>query len=185
MYMIMKSGILLLSMLGFAMLYQRRHLPLCFFPITAASGMTLVVYLAGLAGFLKLGSYAVVLLGLLLLIRYFDMKKIAAFFSDWSIWFVIVSVVWLYVITRGTMLADYDEGTHWYRICKSMHYEGAFPSTPDIFFFTYMPGCQTWIYLLTRFIGFSIPNLCFAHNTLNILYCNTICISRRYKMPFE
>lgn len=38
-----KSAALLLAILGCAMLWQRRKLPVCFFPITAVSGATLVV----------------------------------------------------------------------------------------------------------------------------------------------
>lgn len=168
MYAVAKCAVLLLAVLGYAMFYQKRKLPLCFFPIVAASGMSIAVYIPGLIGLLKPACYVVVLLGLLAFLRFFDTKKLVSFFSDWSILYVICSLVWLYVITRGEMLSDFDEGTHWYRICKSMNYEHAFPSTPDIFFYDYVPGCQVWVYLVTRFIGFSIPNCLFAQNALNV-----------------
>jgi len=168
MYTMAKCAVLLLAVLGYAMFYQKRRLPLCFFPITLVSGITVTLYLAGLAGFLKIGCYALLLPGLLALARYFSLERLKAFLSDQSILFTVFAAVWVYMITRGVMLAHNDDGTHWYRICKAMNYENAYPTTPDIVFYEYVPGCATWIYFLTRFIPFRIDNTMFAQSLLNV-----------------
>lgn len=173
MYSAMKSIVLILAVLGYACLYQRKsRLPLCFYPITAVSGMTVLVYLLGIAGFLKVGCYAVAGCGVLLLLRYGSRSSLKAVLTDAGMLFTMGAVVWMLIITRGAMLSHIDDSTHWYRICNVMDCEGAYPSTPDIRFFTYVPGTATWIYFVTRFIGFSIPNCLFAQNVLN-----AVCVS--------
>jgi len=167
MYTIIKCAVLLLAVLGYAMFYQKQRLPLCFFPITLISGISVALYLAGLAGFLKIACYAVLLPGLLALVRYFSLERLKAVFSDQGILFTIFAAIWMFAITRGVMLAHNDDGTHWYRICKAMNYENAYPTTPDIRFYEYVPGCATWIYFITRFVPFRIENTLFAQNLIN------------------
>lgn len=168
MYMMLKGIILLLTIMGYALYYQKKKLPLCFFPIVLVSSVTVAIYAGGLLGVLKLACYVICLPGLLLLITHVSLGRIKRVITDPAVLFAAISIVWLYVITRGTMLSYYDEGTHWYRICKAMHYEGAYPTTPDIIFYTYVPGCATWIYFITRFIGFSVENCFFAQGLINI-----------------
>ena len=179
MYSAMKSIMLILAVLGYACLYQRKSkLPLCFFPITGVSGMTVLVYIFGIAGFLKAGCYVVAGCGVLLLLRYGSRASLKAVLTDAGMLFTVGAVVWMFVITRGTMLSHIDDSTHWYRICNAMDCEGAYPSTPDIRFYTYVPGTATWIYFVTRFIGFSIPNCLFAQNALNVL-----CLTAFFCLP--
>ena len=179
MYSAMKSIMLILAVLGYACLYQRKSkLSLCFFPITGVSGMTVLVYIFGIAGFLKAGCYVVAGCGVLLLLRYGSRASLKAVLTDAGMLFTVGAVVWMFVITRGTMLSHIDDSTHWYRICNAMDCEGAYPSTPDIRFYTYVPGTATWIYFVTRFIGFSIPNCLFAQNALNVL-----CLTAFFCLP--
>ena len=142
MYMLIKSAVLIFSVLGYAMLYQKRRHPLCFFPITAVSGLTIAIYFAGIVNLLKPACYGMVFLGLVLLLRYFSFDRLRKIAADQSILFVALSAVWLYGVTRGAMLSHYDDGSHWYRICKAMNAENAFPTTPDIHFHGYVPGCK-------------------------------------------
>lgn len=177
MYAMVKTAALLLAILGYAMLWRERKLPVCFFPITFVSGITLAVYVFGLLGKLKWGSYFGVAAGGLLLLRYFSRERLKAFLSDWSTWFCIFAIVWIFVITRGETLYFWDDGSHWYRICKAMNFEGAYPTTPDILYYEYVPGCATWIYFVTRFIGFTIPNCLFAQNCINVVSIAALFIS--------
>jgi len=158
-----------LSFLGYALLHKAKtKLPICLFPITAASGMIVVVYLFGLLGFLQAGCFAAVAGGLLCLWFYRSWKSIKEIFCDWSILFCFFAFIWLFFITRHSELTHWDDFTHWYRICKAMNYEAAYPTTPDISFYTYVPGTATWIYLVTRFIGFNVSNCFLAQGILNI-----------------
>lgn len=158
-----------LSLLGYALLYKTKtKLPICFFPVTAISGMTVTVYLFGLVGFLKAGCFIVVIGGWLCLWFYRNWRNIKEIITDWSVIFAVFAVVWLFIITRHSGLSHWDDFTHWYRICKAMNYDGTYPITPDIDYYTYVPGSATWIYLVTRFIGFSVSNCFFAQNILYI-----------------
>lgn len=174
MYAIVKSAVLLLSVLGYAMYYQKRRFPLCFFPITLISGVTVTVYLAGLIGFLKIACYAVLLPGLLLLVRCFSLKRLKELVCDPAILFTVFAGAWVFMITRGAMLAHNDDGTHWFRIIKAMNYEDAYPTTPDIRYYEYVPGCATWVYFVTRFIQFQIDNTMFAQNLMNVACVATL-----------
>lgn len=161
--------ILAAAILGYALLWKAKtKLPICFFPITAISGMTVCVYIFGLLGFLKIGCVVVTLGGFLCLWRYSSWHNIKSIFCDWSIWFYIFATIWLFFITRHSGLSHIDDYNHWYRICKAMNYDNTYPITPDIRFYTYVPGTATWIYLLTRFIGFNVSNCFFAQGILNI-----------------
>lgn len=161
--------ILAAAILGYALLWKAKtKLPICFFPITAISGMTVCVYIFGLLGFLKIGCVVVTLGGFLCLWRYRSWHNIKSIFCDWSIWFYIFATIWLFLVTRHSCLAHYDDFSHWYRICKAMNYDGTYPTTPDIKFYTYVPGTATWIYLVTRFIGFSVSNCFFSQGLINI-----------------
>jgi len=168
MYTMIKCAVLLVAVLGYSMFYQRRRLPLCYFPITVVSGIGIVLYVAGFAGLLKIAGYVVLLPGILALACCCTKERLKALFSDVSLWFCVFAAIWMFVITRGVMLSHYDEGTHWYRISKVLCYEHAYPTTPDILFSEYVPGCALWVYFITRFIGFSIPNAMFAQNLLNV-----------------
>lgn len=164
-----------LSLLGYALLYKTKtKLPICFFPVTAISGMTVTVYLFGLVGFLKAGCFIVVIGGWLCLWFYRNWRNIKEIITDWSVIFAVFAVVWLFIITRHSGLSHWDDFTHWYRICKAMNYDGTYPITPDIKFYTYVPGTATWIYIVTRFIGFNVSNCFFAQGILNI--CCLICM---------
>lgn len=161
--------ILASSLLGYALFYKAKSkLPICFFPIIAISGITVFIYLFGLLGFLKLGCIFVTSVGFFCLARFFNWEKIKEIMTDWSILFGVFSVIWLFVITRHSGLAHYDDFSHWYRICKVMNYDGTYPATPDVSFYTYVPGTATWIYFVTRFIGFSVSNCFFSQGILNI-----------------
>ena len=168
MVVLAKSAALLLAILGYAMLWQRRKLPVCFFPITAVSGATLVVYVTGMCGSLRIGWYLVILSGMLLLLRFFSLEGLKRICSDWSIVFCVVVGVIMYAATRGQMLYHWDDGSHWYRMCKALYFDGHYPTTPDIVYYDYVPGTATWVYIVLKAVGFSIPNCLFAQNCINI-----------------
>ncbi len=157
------------SLLGYALLWKAKtKLPICFFPITAISGMTVCVYIFGLLGLLKVGCIVVTLGGFFCLWFYRSWESVKVIISDWSILFCVFATIWLFFITRHSGLSHIDDYNHWYRICKAMNYDSTYPTTSDIRFYTYVPGTATWIYLVTRFIGFNVSNCFFAQGILNI-----------------
>lgn len=173
-----KSVALLLALLGYAMLWQRRKMPVCFFPITAVSGAAVAVYVTGMCGSLQIGWYLVILLGMVLLLRFFSLEGLKRVCFDRSILFCIAAGVIMFAATRGQMLYHWDDGSHWYRMCKALYFDGHYPTTPDILFYDYVPGTATWVYIVLQAVGFSIPNCLFAQNCICIaaisaLFCLT------------
>ncbi|MBR5287382.1 MAG: hypothetical protein IKU34_02185 [Clostridia bacterium] len=159
---------LILAVMGYGALYRRSRLPVCFFPLTLVSGISVVLYGFGFAGQLRIGCYAILLCGIVLLALCRKGFHPISFFSDPSIVFCLFAGLWLFAITRDVFLSHWDDGSHWYRICKSMYAEGAFPTTPDILYHNYVPGCQLWVYFVLRFVQFSQANCMFSQGLINI-----------------
>lgn len=166
MYQMTKLLAGVLSILGYGAAYKRLRLPTCFFPATLVAGVSLTLYGFGFFSALKIGSYALILAGIALLLL--NRKRLRSFLMDPSLLLCMVACVWLFCITRGAMLSHWDDGSHWYRICKSIYVESAFPTTPDILYYNYVPGCQLWVYFVLQFTEFTIPNLLFAQGLINI-----------------
>lgn len=186
MSVMVKSVALLLALLGYAMLWQRRKLPVCFFPITAVSGAAVAVYVTGICGSLQIGWYLVILLGMVLLLRFFSLEGLRRICLNGSILFCIAAGVIMFAATRGQMLYHWDDGSHWYRVCKALYFDGHYPTTPDILFYDYVPGTATWVYIVLQAVGFSIPNCMFAQNCICIaaisaLFCLTDRVEDRRK----
>lgn len=167
-YKVCVLAALALSIAGYGALYRRSRLPVCFFPVTLVSGVSVVLYGFGFFSALKIGCYAILAVGILLLLLCRKGFKPWTFFSDWSMLLCLVAGVWLYAITREAFLSHWDDGSHWYRICKAIYTEGAFPTTPDIMYYNYVPGCQMWVYFVLRFVEFSQANCMFAQGLINI-----------------
>lgn len=170
----LKGAVLVLSLLGYGMTCKRCRVPVPFcFPV-AVSGVTVALYLMGFTGALDLAAYGVLLVGLILLLCTAGKGSLSSFFSQQAVWFILLSVVWLFVITRGVTLSHADDGSHWYRVNKAIFYEKAYPTTPDITYYDYVPGVQIWNSFVQRFIGFSIPNCLFAQGLLNIFFVGSL-----------
>lgn len=166
-----KAAVLAAAILGYASLFRKRKLPLCFFPIAFVSGVSLALYGFGFFGALKAGCYAILLCGVLLLLanhKHFHLRELREFLTDPVILFCVASGIWLFAITRGAALSHWDDGSHWYRICKAMYVEGTFPTTPDILYYNYVPGCQLWVYFVLQFVDFSMQGCMFAQGLINI-----------------
>ena len=182
---------LLLSLLGYYLFYcsviSKR---IEFFPVVFISFVTSILYLFGLLDIIDPGVYLVTGLGCLLLIpaaficfkqtiqaenvRAKDDlgKRVCKLFLNETVLFMLLSCVWIYFLMKGTGLSHCDDFSHWYRICKIMHADRALPSSPDLRYQYYPPGTALWIYYLSEFIPFSVPN-CFRIQSL----LNASCIA--------
>ena len=157
--------------LGYSLYVKRAN---AFFPLIFVSFTVTVLYIFGLAGILWAGLYAVLLAGIalipLLLIR--RKKDIPAALkgavSDLLPVYIIAGTVWVFCITRGVGLSHSDDFSHWYRICKIMHYDGGLPVTRDLSFTTYMPGMALWIWFITSITGFAPDRCLFAQSLINL-----------------
>lgn len=180
--------LLLLGLVGTYLFFcLRTKINTSFFGIIYASATSVILYLFALCNFLRVGLY--ILLGLELALLVYSLFLVFLKHENplerinvVSVIFVAVSAIWLFVITRNVGLSQWDDMSHWYRICKILNSENALPTTPDIMFPSYVPGTAVWIYYLTRFIGFSVPNCFFAHSLLNVLGISSLlCYSKSKK----
>ena len=132
--------------LGYGLFIRRS---ISFFPFFYMAYTVLVLYVFGLANLLTAGFYTILILGILLIPVAVVKKRseiipmIKKTLTDPSLLFIAAGTIWIYIITRGISLSHTDDFTHWYRICKMMHFENAYPTKPDMFFTTYVPGTAT------------------------------------------
>ena len=158
-------------------LFIRRNIS--FFPIFFTAYTVIVLYVFGLAGLLTAGFYTVLILGILIIPFIIIMKKkditplIKKTLTDPSLLFMAVGTVWIYFITKGVSLSHPDDFSHWYKICKMMHFENTYPTKPDMFYATYVPGTATWIWFITSITGFAPDKCFFAHSLINLAALNS------------
>ena len=161
--------------LGYGVFVRRGS---AFFPLTYISAVVITLYVFGLAGILKAGLYAVLAAGIVLIPFAICKNKNRALqvlkdvLTDPSLYFMIAGTVWIYIITKGVSVSHADDFSHWYRICKMMHFENAYPTKPDMSFTTYAPGTATWIWFITSITGFSPDKCFFAHSLINLSALN-------------
>lgn len=186
---------LLLSLLGYYLFYRSViSKRIEFFPVVFISFVTSILYLFGLLDIIDPGVYLVTGLGCFLLIpaaficfkqtipaesvRAKDDlgKRVCELFLNETVLFMLLSCVWIYFLMKGTSLSHCDDFSHWYRICKIMHADRALPSSPDLRYQYYPPGTALWIYYLSKFIPFSVPN-CFRIQSLLNASCIAALIS--------
>ncbi len=167
-----------LSFAGFYLAYRTftKDNP-ALFPVLFIAGVSVISYVFGLTGILKAGYFIAIGFGVLLIpiaiVKQIKAgnKNIFKLFLDPSLLFLLVGIVWAYFITRNVGLSHPDDFSHWYKICKVLHADNAFPTNIDIRFTTYTPGTATWIYFFTNAAGFSVPNCLWAQSLINLACC--------------
>ncbi len=151
-----------------------------FFPMAFCSLCVLTVYISGLMGSLAAGLYVLIFCGNVLIPVVIVRSKgsfislIKTSFLTPSILFILIGTAWAYVITRGVGISHRDDLSHWYRICKSVFFEGSFPKTPDIKFPSYAPGTACFIYCITRITSFDVSRCFFAQSLINLSACASL-----------
>ncbi len=167
--------ILFLSFAGFFLAFRTFLTDnIAFFPILFVAVATVISYVFGLIGLLKIGSIIVLGLGLVLIpfsvIKQIKdgNKSLLKLFIEPSLLFLIIGIIWAFFITRNVGFSHPDDFSHWYKICKVLHADNAFPTNIDIRFTTYTPGTATWIYFFTNAVGFNVPNCLWAQSIIHV-----------------
>ena len=170
--------LLVLSFAGFYLAYKTFISDnSAFFPLLFVAESSVVAYVFGIAGVLRIGFYIVLGIGILLIplsvakILKTGKKDIIKLLLDPALLFLLVGTIWAYFITRNVGLSHPDDFSHWYKICKVLHADNSFPTNIDIRFTTYTPGTATWIYIFTNAAGFSVPNCLWAQSLINLAAC--------------
>ena len=174
----MQSLIFVISVCGYFLFYlvkMRKHPSL--FPALFVSFVSSVLFFFGLTGKLYVGLIVINSLGILLgalsvLITQKDI--INALFRPIlfpTVLFFVIGLIWIFFITRDVGLSHVDDFSHWYRICKMIYAENAFPTKSDLIFRSYPPGTSLFIYYVTKNISFSSDNCLFAQACINLSCC--------------
>lgn len=132
-----------------------------FAPILAVASATLIVFLGGLIGYLPWAAYLVGLLGLAawadligrMARRKFSLRSVIA---SPALWFFAALCLFFAWRTYGMLVQHVDNFSHWLTLCKEMSVTDAYPvEGTAIFYRNYPPGSATFIYLVTKVLGYS------------------------------
>ncbi|WP_405171156.1 hypothetical protein MHI12_30010 [Paenibacillus sp. FSL H8-0280] len=165
--------LLIISFVGY-MQFVRKTLALRweFIPVFVFSSIACIVYFAGLAGQLFIGSIIVLILGLVFvrgtLVRAVRRgTKPNVLFSLFQFSFLGGTFIFLLILFQN-QLTHYDNFSHWAIVLKQMLSTNAFP-TPDsnlIDFKNYPLGTSSFIYYVCRFMGHSQSVMLLAQGLL-------------------
>ena len=165
--------LLIISFVGY-MQFVRKTFALRweFIPVFVFSSIACIVYFAGLAGQLFIGSIIVMILGLFLfrdtLVRAVRRgTKPNVLFSLFQFSFLGGTFIFLLILFQN-QLTHYDNFSHWAIVLKQMLSTNAFP-TPDsnlIDFKNYPLGTSSFIYYVCRFMGHSQSVMLLAQGLL-------------------
>ncbi|WP_339190517.1 hypothetical protein MKX33_11350 [Paenibacillus sp. FSL R5-0490] len=165
--------LLIISFVGY-MQFVRKTFALRweFIPVFVFSSIACIVYFAGLAGQLFIGSIIVMILGLFLfrdtLVRAVRRgTKPNVLFSLFQFSFLGGTFIFLLILFQN-QLTHYDNFSHWAIVLKQMLSTNAFP-TPDsnlIDFKNYPLGTSSFIYYVCRFMGHSQSVILLAQGLL-------------------
>lgn len=140
-----------------------------FFLILFISFVSIVTYLLGIINLLPYSPYIIIFVSIILAILYrnkltkINIKELIP--NDLLIYYLI-TLIWLFIMTRNAGLSHWDDFSHWYRIIKIMHFDSSFPTTDELLYPTYFPGTACFIYFLTRFIPFNTANCLLAQGII-------------------
>lgn len=165
--------LLIISFVGY-MQFVRKTFALRweFIPVFVFSSIACIVYFAGLAGQLFIGSIIVMILGLFLfrdtLVRAVRRgTKPNVLFSLFQFSFLGGTFIFLLILFQN-QLTHYDNFSHWAIVLKQMLSTNTFP-TPDsnlIDFKNYPLGTSSFIYYVCRFMGHSQSVMLLAQGLL-------------------
>lgn len=155
--------------------------------------ITLTIFILGLLNILKLGSYLILFIGIILFI--FNVKKhgieIIKKLKILNLNIIIIALLMLYVtiVFSKLHLLHYDNFTHWGLIIKNMLIYNRLPNFENalIEFKGYQPGTACFIYYFTQFFGLKEGMMIVAQNYLFIAFISSILVfaKGKYKNLFR
>jgi hypothetical protein len=154
-------GVLFLSFLGWGLLASHRlKLHQAVIPLFVFSGITAVLFAAGLVNIMPHFVLLIFKGGLALSLFYFYLsvrKKIkwASRIAPATVVFFLSSV-FILLSLKGIIHTHYDDFSHWGLIVKEMFQVGGLPDGRTIITFTnYPPGSATFIYYVLSIVGYA------------------------------
>ncbi|QHS23508.1 hypothetical protein GWK91_11300 [Virgibacillus sp. MSP4-1] len=180
-----------LSLLGWGFLvFVKIGIPVAFIPIFIFSGITSIMFLAGLLNMMTFLTVLIFIGGLLFFVRY------ASFFAKGrvnvnklvapaAICFIIFSLT-IMVLVKGVIYLDYDNFSHWGLIVKEMFMLNSLPDgTTVISYRNYPPGSAVFIYFVNYIIGYTESHTLMAQGLLLSACLTVLFVFSKWKHPLQ
>lgn len=167
---------LLLSFAGWLiLLHKKLRIPGWFSPLLVCCGISLILYLAGLAGGLETAAAVIYMAGLAAFlygaVQLVQGKLTFRLPGPAMSCMILGSLVFLLLVSRQN-LQHYDNFSHWALIVKCLLGTGRYPGAEEtlIAFKDYPPGTAVFLYYVCRFLGHG-EGVMLAAQTALILAC--------------
>lgn len=153
---------------------RRTDLDVAFVPALVFTGQGLVVFVGGLLGVLPQAAWAVVVVGLVLLLHeaWRAPALVLGLLKEPAILLLGAAAAALAWYLHGLLFTSYDNFSHWAVVVQVMLTEGRFPTADDpvIVFTAYPLGSASFVYLFGRVLSPAEPVLMLAQQLLGFSY---------------
>ena len=153
---VMRLFLFFLSCYGYIQ-YLRRFVPIEFCIGLLFSGISCVLFFAGILNLLRVVAWTLFLFGLILAFYSVKQRKrIHDIFCVGTVFF-LMSLVFFLVLLYGSKFTSYDDFSHWAMAAKILIDNHRFPNFQDdfIMFTSYPLGSTCFIYYFTQIVGTS------------------------------
>ena len=188
--MILRLIALFFSLFGYAQLLKTKtEIETDFLPVFITTGITCVLFIAGLCNVLQAGAIMLFVVGCLLGILYIIKKlPVKPLFSFGTVFFLLMTIALLIILGNDTRLFLGDNFTHWAVVARVIFRENRFPTGADalIEYSTYPIGTATWIYYVVKILGADIDSVyCLGQDILIIASISALfAFSKEYENKY-
>lgn len=156
-------------------------------------GISLLIFVFGILNLLTIGSYLILLGGIILFLKTFKERKKDIITSlrkpNFNMIIIFFMVVYVTIAFYNSHLIHYDNFSHWATIVKSILLNDSFPNfeATTIYFKAYQPGTACFIYYFCRWFKFSEGMMIIAQNYLFIALISSVLsfVKGRYRVIFR
>lgn len=150
-----------------------------FLPIIIVTIIGLVEYLAGILNLLKITTFLIGIIGVILFIKniYEMFKNKEKIKFNKNIIVYILLILWAVYILKGTILIHYDNFSHWAMIIREMIITNKLPNFQSnlILFNSYPPATACFVYFVCKYLGSTEAIMLLGQSILILSSLYTIC----------
>lgn len=164
----LRPVLFLLSFLGYCEFLRRKTaMDSSFLPSAVIAVQSVLIFGAGILGFLKLGTLMIFTLGLGMLAQAVFRDRGIRFLKNYlspAYCFLLVMSIFVGWYLRDKIFTQYDNFSHWATVARTMLERNRFPNFLDrlVEFQEYPLGSSSYIYYFVKLVGRSEPAMMFA-----------------------
>lgn len=139
-------------------LINKKKISLFLAPSVLITAIGAAMYFSGLINIMPICAYLILLLGIVLLVKYWhDFSLRFVHGNGFAIVLTVLLYLYLIYYVRGGIYNDGDTLTHWARVVRAMSRNRGLPSflNLEIIYKSYPPGTACWIYFVCELFGFT------------------------------